>query len=252
MIQQDKGGALFPLGTGFFVASEGHLYLVTCRHVITRAMRERSFSQDEDLDQRSEALFLRLRSREDQGFRDYRVPLFDSSGKRKWRSFLSPENDWDVAIIELDRESLFAFDIISWAEEDFLPTNSDLAPGTGVFLFSYPDGFGDGLVPYDVLAYIDLANHQVFASSRGAVITIPLYPGASGSIVYKALDPSFSNTEQEKATALNNRIQLVGIFTGACPVENPMGGHFHYIDTAAAIMHSEQDCLDESGLSFRE
>lgn len=55
-----------------------------------------------------------------------------------------------------------------------------------------------------------------------------------------------SNTSQGVA------MQLVGVFTGAFPRENPQAGHFHYVDTATQIIRSGQDCLDDEGMEFRD
>jgi hypothetical protein len=192
-----------------------------------------------------------LRSKEDNNLEDYRVALSDLSGMRRWRSFLNPEHYWDVAVLELDQEDLSRFEIKPWLADELLPAETDLAPGTKVVVLTYPQGYGKTAVPCDAHAMIDLQEYQIFASDRGALITQPLYPGASGSPVYRFLEISPSILKQDEVQEADNPIQLVGIFTGAFPTDDPQGGHFHYAETVAAIMHTGRDCLDEEGLNFR-
>jgi len=84
------------------------------------------------------------------------------------------------------------------------------------------------------------------------MIKEPLYFGASGSVVYRTLENLDSPITQSDTQRAEPPIQLVGVFTGAFPRDNPQGGHFHYIDTAVEIIHSGQDCLDDEGLNFRD
>jgi hypothetical protein len=56
-------------------------------------------------------VILKLRPRGGGGLRDYRLELVDASGRRRWRTFLLPEDFWDVAVVELDSEDLLPFDV---------------------------------------------------------------------------------------------------------------------------------------------
>jgi hypothetical protein len=250
-IEVSKDGALAHLATGFFVSLEERLYLVTCRHVILEALR--ATTRDEVAKAiKQTAIFLKVRDNDRQTFRNCRVALFDSTGNRRWRSILRPENVWDVAIIELDQEELSTFAINAWTEEELLPANERLDQGTEIVVLTYPKEYRNDSLPYDVPTTIDLAKHQVFASDKGAMIKEPLYCGASGSAAYRTLENFDSPITQSDTPRAETPIQLVGVFTGAFPRDNPQGGHFHYIDTAAEIRHAGQDCLDDEGLNFRD
>lgn len=248
-IDFSKDGALAHLATGVFVSLEERLYLVTCRHVIMEALRATTCDEGATaVDQR--AIFLKVRDKDGQTFRHCHVALFDFFGNRRWRWFLRPENVWDLAIIELDQEELSTFAINAWKEKDLLPVNSRLDQGTEIVVLTYPEEYRHDSLACDVPTTIDLAKHQIFASDKGAMIKEPLYCGASGSVVYKTLENSDSLITQSDTPRPETPIQLVGVFTGAFPRDNPQGGHFHYIDTAAEIIHSGQDCLDDEGVNF--
>jgi hypothetical protein len=248
VIQRLDGGRPVPLGTGFFISSEGGFYLVTCLHVMTRAGGPRSFlGNDEEVATRLEAVILKLRPKGGGGVREHRVELSDPSGRRRWRTYLRPESCWDVAVLEIERRELAAYDVRPWEEEELLPASASLTPGDEIFVLTYPREYGDAPASYDVHARMDVEEHQVFASDRGALTTQPLYQGASGSPVYRVIGEVPSGGKPERGTA----IQLVGIVTGAFPLEDPRAGHIVYADTAAEIIRAREDCLDEKGTSFR-
>lgn len=201
----------------------------------------------EEAEPRPDAVILKLRPKGGGGLRDYKLELSDPSGVRRWRTFLRPESCWDVAVVEIDRRDLSGYDVRPWEEEEFLPPGMNLIAGDEIFVLTYPREYGDAPAPYDVRARIDVEEHQVFASDRGALTTRPLYQGASGSPVYKVIGKRPPGGEPEPGTA----IQLVGIVTGAFPLEDPKAGHIVYADTAAEIVHAREDCLDERGNNFR-
>jgi|KBSSwiStaDraftv2_1062776.scaffolds.fasta_scaffold73162_1 hypothetical protein len=245
-----KEGAFTRVGTAFFLSSEGRLHLVTCRHVILAALQAITSNETVNaVGQRN--IFLRLSDNDGQSFRNCQVALYDSFGNRRWRSFLDPENVWDVAIIELDQEDFSAFAISAWTEQDLLPANVQLDQGTKIVVLTFPEDYRSDSPPCDFPTTVDLEEHQIFASDRGAIIKESFYPGASGSVVYKTIvsPDSFANSSN---TSQGMTMQLVGVFTGAFPRENPQAGHFHYIDTAAEIIRSRQDCLDDEGMEFRD
>ena len=261
VVQHLKEGVIAQLGNGFFVSVDGGLYLVTCLHIIQRAIRNKqSFGDGWDADHlisnnqemfKSEALFLKLRAKKYRSFHNHRVELYDSLNRRTWRSYSRPEDYWDVAVIELNPDDLANFDLRPWTEEEFLPADTGLAPGTRIFILTHGQKYNDTPAPFDAEAVVDRKEHQIFASSHGAMMTNPLYPGASGSLVYTVRTNGSAIEEQRKVLEPDTEIQVAGIFTGAFPTDNPQGGHFHYIDTAAAIIRSDQDCLDEDGSNFR-
>lgn len=245
-----KEGAFARVGTAFFLSLEERLYLVTCRHVILAALQ--AITKDETtnaVEQRS--IFLRVSDNDHKQFRHSPVALYDSFGNRKWRSFLDPKNVWDVAIIELDQEDFSAPKISSWTEQDLPPANLQLDQGTQIVVLTFPEDYRNDSPPYDFPTTVDLAEHQIFASDRGAIIKNPLYPGASGSVVYRTIVSAGSSAKSSN-TSNGMTMQLVGIFTGAFPQDNPQAGHFHYIDTAAQIIRSGQDCLDDEGMGFQD
>jgi hypothetical protein len=245
-----KEGAFTRIGTAFFLSSEERLYLVTCRHVILAALQAITSNETVNaVEQRN--FFLRLSDNDGQSFRNCQVALYDSFGNRRWRSFLDPDNVWDVAIIDLDQEDFSAFAISAWTEQDLLPANLQLDQGTEIVVLTFPEGYRSDSPPYDFPTVVDLAEHQIFASDRGAIIKEPLYPGASGSVVYRTI-VSPDSAAKSSNTSPGMAMQLVGVFTGAFPQDNPQAGHFHYIDTAAQIIRSGQDCLDDEGMSFRD
>jgi len=248
VIQRLTEGRPTPHGTGFFVSSGEHIYLITCLHVLTQVGGGRGLEgRNKETETVSEAVIVRLRKKGDHNLSDYRLELSDSSGLRHWRTFLQPENYWDVTVIELERGDMSAYDIRPWKEEEFLPPDTGLDPGTEVFVLTFPRQYGHAPTPYDLGSRIDVKEHQIFACDRGAVITDPLYPGASGSPLYRAVEM----VHQDDGIGHETLIQLVGIFTGAFPPEDPKAGHFHYIDTAATIIHAGRDCLDDNGVEFR-
>jgi hypothetical protein len=248
VIQRLTEGGQDPHGTGFFVSFGERIYLVTCLHVLTLAGGGRSLEgRVKEAGSVSEAVILKLRTKEDYSLSDYRLELSDSSGLRRWRTFLQPENYWDVAVIELERRDMSAYDIRTWKEEEFLSPDTSLDPGTEVLVLTFPRQYDCASTPYDLSSQIDVKENQIFACDKGAVITDPLYPGASGSPLYRAVEITHPNDRIGHETS----IQLLGIFTGAFPPEDPKAGHFHYIDTAATIIRAKQDCLDDNGVEFR-
>lgn len=248
VIQRLTAGGPAPHGIGFFVSFAERIYLVTCLHVLTLAKGGRSFEEKvEGAEPLSEAVILKLRTIGDHKLSDYRLELSDSSGLRRWRTFLHPENYWDVAVIELEWRDMLAYDIRPWKEEEFFPPDTSLEPGAEVFVLTLPQQYGYSPTPFDLGSRIDVEENQILADSRGAIINDPIYPGASGSPLYRVAEVSHPNDGIEGETS----IQLVGIFTGALPPEDPKAGHFHYIDTAAKIIHSKRDCLDDNGVEFR-
>lgn len=248
VIQRLTEGGPIPHGTGFFVSFGERIYLITCLHVLTQAGGGRGLEwRIKETEPVSEAVIVKLRTKGDHNLSDYRLELSDSSGLRRWRTFLQPENYWDVTVLELERREMAAYDIRPWKEEEFLPPDTSLHPGTEVFVLTFPRQYGHAPTPYDLGSRIDVREHQIFACDRGAVITDPLYPGASGSPLYRAVEMAHPDNE----IGHERSIQLVGIFTGAFPLEDPKAGHFHYIDTAAKIIHAERDCLDDNGVEFR-
>ncbi len=221
--------------------------MVTCRHVITQAGGQRIIGdQNTEAERGRTAINLKLKAKEGNGLRDYRLELSDARGIRRWRTFLRAENVWDVAVIELDRESLSLFDIRPWRTEEWLPLGASLIPGAEVVVLTYPENYGTEPAPYDAHMEIDIEEHQISASDRAAIATKPLYHGASGSPVYRMIGNAAGGTADAEM-----RLQLVGVFTGALPLENPTAGHFHYIDTVGEIMAARRDALDESGANFR-
>jgi hypothetical protein len=248
VIQRLTEGGPVPHGTGFFVSFGECIYLITCLHVLTQTEGGRGLKgRAEEAEQVSEAVILKLRTRGDRPLSDYRLELSDSSGLRRWRTFLEPENYWDVAVVELERRDMSAYDIRPWNEEEFLSTGTRLNPGTDVFVLTYPPQYGHAPTPYDLGSRIDAKENQIFACDRGTMIIDPLYPGASGSPLYRTVEAPHPDNGIGHETS----IQLVGIFTGAFPPEDPKAGHFHYIDTAATIIHADRDCLDDNGVEFR-
>ncbi len=247
VIQYINNGVPSPLANGFFVSADDRSYLVTCRHVVQRVIGNRPHTLEEP-NQKTESLFLKLKDRNNQKFCDYRLALFDSTNKRRWRSFLDVGRVWDVAILELDWEETAGFDIKPWTEEEFLPAGTNLEPDEQIIVFTHPEEYGDNPIPYDFPARIAPQEIQILAGSEGAVITDTqsIYRGASGSLVYRVFDTFDLTASNVTADA---EAQLVGVFTGA-PRDIPSLGLFHYIETAAAIIHSDKDCLDEDGLEM--
>jgi len=95
-------------------------------------------------------------------------------------------------------------------------------------------------IPQDFSAVIE--NNQ---NNDTGFISEGLYPGNSGSPVYRLVAPS----RPESEIAAN--IQLVGVFSGALQ-QNPNIGCFYYGKTLTSILASEKDCFDESGLEFAD
>lgn len=164
-----KEGAFARVGTAFFLSSEEQLYLVTCRHVILAALQAITSNEASNAVEQP-SIFLRLNDNDGQSFRNCQVALSDSFGNRRWRSFLDPENVWDVAIIELDQEDFSAFAISAWTEQDLLPANLQLDQGTEIVVLTIPEDYRSDSPPYDFPTTVDLEKHQIFASDRGAII----------------------------------------------------------------------------------
>jgi hypothetical protein len=234
------------LATGFFVSLNGEVYLVTCRHVITQAIK-RATGNLPYADVSSTELVLKVRAREAGGFLGHRVPLY-VHGTRRWRSYLIEGRVWDVAVVELDSSDLAPLDIRPWTSEEILRREVFFESGTEIHVLTYPEQFSDPVV-CDSLGRIESNQHQLFADDRAAVTDTPLFPGASGSPVFRTLQPSRST--QHDIEPHDATLQLVGVFTGAVPRENPQGGHFSYADTIIKIVNANTDCFDEDGLSFR-
>ena len=245
VIQRPAEGRPVPLGTGFFISSGGRVFLATCEHVVSWAGGRNTPGEGDGAPAREPpAVILKLRPIGGDGLRDYRLELTDAGGRRRWRTFLRPENVWDVAVVELDPEDLLPFDIRPWREEECLPAGESLAPGAEVVALTYPEAYGPEPAPYDARARMCAEEYQILAGDSGAVMTEPLYPGASGSPIYRMVGGM-------GAAGGDAEIQLVGVFTGACPRDNPLGGHFHYEETVGKIMAATEDCLDEGGGNFK-
>lgn len=228
VIRLPAEGGTTHLATGFFVSSGGRVFLATCHHVVTW------------MGGYPPAVILKLRPRGGGGLRDYRVELAD--GRRRWRTYLRPEDFWDVAVVELDPDVLLPFGVRPWREEECLPAGEILEPGAGLAVLTYPETYGPEPAPYDARARVCAKEQQTVAGARGVYMTNPLYRGASGSPVYRVTGGD-GGAEAE--------IQLVGVFTGAWPQDAPQVGHFHYAETVGKIMEATEDCLDEDGGDLR-
>lgn len=233
VIQLPAEGGPVPLATGFFISSGGHVFLATCHHVVS------SWAGGYP-----PAVILKLRPRGGGGLRDYRLELIDAGGRRRWRTFLLPENVWDVVVVELGHEDMLPFDVRPWREGECLPAGEGLTPGAEIAVLTYPETYGPEPAPYDARARMCAEEQQKAVGDRGVFITSPLYPGASGSPVYRIMGG-------DGAAGTKAEIQLVGVFTGAWPQDNPQVGHFHYAETVGRIMAATEDCLDERGGDFK-
>lgn len=118
-----------------------------------------------------------------------------------------------------------------------------LTPGAEIAVLTYPETYGPEPAPYDASARMCAKEQQKAAGDRGVFMASPLYPGASGSPIYRI-------TGGDEAAGAEAEIQLVGVFTGQAPVNTPLAGHFHYAETVAKIMAATKDCLDEGGGDF--
>jgi hypothetical protein len=244
-IRRQVNGRTAPVGSGLFVSLGGRRYLVTCRHVVPNVI----IGDDCNGYARGVVVFpgplcVRLKAKDNQRFIDIPVEIFDSGKKRKWRSFPYEDRPWDVAVFELNESVLSGFDVKWWREDEMLGAEESLAAGEAIRILSHAESSTGESVPEDRDTEMESLEKQIWSSDLGGITSNPLYYGASGSLVYRFVKESDQTPEEE------TRIQAVGIFTGAVPIENAQGGHFHYIQTAAAIIHAERDCLDNIGLSF--
>jgi hypothetical protein len=235
VIQLLAEGGPTHLATGFFITSGGRVFLATCHHVVSWAGGY------------PPAVILKLRPRGGGPLRDFRLVLRDGAGRRRWRTFLRPEDFWDVVLVELDPEDLLPFDIRPWREDECLPAGESLDPGAEVAVLTYPETYGPEPAPYDARARVCAEEQQTAPGDLSVFITRPLYHGASGSPVYRIM----AGYGGDGAAGAEAGIQLVGVFTGAWPKDKPLVGHFHYAETVGRIMADTEDCMDERGDGFK-
>lgn len=248
IIQRPAEGRPVPLATGFFISSGDRLFLATCHHVVSRVG---SYSAQGDGDgepsREQPTVILKLKPRGGDGLHDYRLELVDAEGRRRWRTFLCPEEVWDVAVVELDPEDLLPFDIRPWRKDECLPAGESLDAGAEVAVLTYPETYSPEPAPYDARARVCAEEQQTAPGDRSVFITRPLYHGASGSPVYRMM----AGYGGDAAAGAEAGIQLVGVFTGAWPKDKPLVGHFHYAETVGRIMAATEDCMDERGDGFK-
>ena len=158
--------------TGFFFVNEGRLYFVTNRHVV-RLEQNQLFP---------DRLAVRLHTNRQDHTQNanYSIQLYQNKTST-WRE----EPGVDLVAIELPREDMSRYEIVSMGTDWFPPDNLVIAPGDEVMVIGYPLGFYDTLHNYPILrtGAVASAYPVPFQGQPLFLVDARLAPGTSGSPV---------------------------------------------------------------------
>jgi hypothetical protein len=237
LIELQHDGCTLPHGNGFFVCRNNDWYLVTCLHVIRKAVLYYRHVAHKESKEVNTAISLRVRNQQTKQFGNHPVSLIDANGERTWRSYPCGES-WDVAIVKLNASDLSEFDIAPWGQSEFYSGGQKLASGDEVKVSTHRKRYGDPFL-HDFPALIVPEQARMLAGSRGDAVTRGMCEGDSGSVVYRICKTEGLSDEE--------KIELVGVFTGA-DANIPSVGLFHYIETVDLVIGADDDCLSRDGM----
>jgi len=139
--------------SGFFLARDGRLYLVTSRHVL-HDEASKHFPDRIEIELHDDALNLAHST-------GFSIPLY-RNGRSIWRQGEDSAGDIDVAVIELERAALPAQTDLRAFTPDHLPGPADrIEVGTSLLVVGFPLGF------HDTLHHMPVVRQAAIASSFG-------------------------------------------------------------------------------------
>lgn len=139
--------------SGFFFERDGHLFLVTSRHVM---LDEQSRHQPDRIE-----IELHIDPENMVQSTAFSIPLY-RSGKRLWRQGIDSAGGIDAAVIEIERDALPKTVVYRAFTPEHLYTPSDqIEVGTRLVVVGFPLGF------HDTLHHMPVARRAAVASSFG-------------------------------------------------------------------------------------
>lgn len=139
--------------TGFFFRRENKLFLVTSRHVM---LDEPSghFPTRIEIEVHSDQADLSKSQ-------NFSIPLYED-GKSRWRQGIDSAGEIDVAVIEIERESLPKTAIFAaFTPLHLYGPRDEIVVGSPLLIVGFPLGF------HDVLHHMPVVRHAVVASGFG-------------------------------------------------------------------------------------
>ena len=139
--------------SGFFFARDGHLFLVTSRHVLLDEASQHSPDRIE------------IELHDDPGnlaqSTGFSIPLY-GGGEGVWRQGLDRAGEVDVAVIEIESGALPQTTLYrAFTPENLLGPQEQPEVGSALLVVGFPLGF------HDTLHHMPVARHAVIASSFG-------------------------------------------------------------------------------------
>ncbi|WP_329694445.1 serine protease [Aquabacterium sp.] len=138
--------------SAFFFSRAGRLYLVTSRHVLFDAAAGHFPDRIE----------ITLHTNQNNATQTTGLSiLLYSQGERVWRQGLHPNDDVDVAVIEVDQGHMPAAHFCAFTPAHLQQSLSDIEVGQALLIVGFPLGF------HDALHHLPVVRQAVIASSFG-------------------------------------------------------------------------------------
>jgi len=184
-----KAGQPLTNASGFFFKRNGHLFLVTSRHVV----------HDEASQHFPDLIRIALHTNQNNiaSLVDFEIPLY-RDGTSTWRQGNDSAGLIDIALVELEPSALPAGLVYSAFSVDNLPGDADVEVGSPLLVVGIPLGF------QDTLHQLPVARHAILSScfdlrfqGQGYFLTdARMHRGMSGApVVMKASDPARRKSE---------------------------------------------------------
>jgi hypothetical protein len=140
--------------TGFFFERDDRLYVVTNRHVVF----------DEPSGHRPDRIELELHVDAENAtvVQPFPVPLYDESGKSRWKQGVDSQGEVDVAVLELDRAALPETLVYRpFTPHHMVEELDEIEVGASLLVVGFPLGF------HDDMHHLPVARRSAIASSFG-------------------------------------------------------------------------------------
>jgi S1-C subfamily serine protease len=217
LVLQIQNGQPIGTATGFFYTKNDTIYFVTNHHVVI----------DETKGIKSDLLKVRLHTDPNDLTKngDVDIPLY-TNGAAKWH--VHPDYSTkkiDIAIVEIDQDSLKPYYFKALSVAVFLPKQFPLALGEDVMVIGFPRGVSDTThnLPINRSAMISSAHRIDFRGNPQFLVDANLHPGMSGSPVMTRAKSIWATSDGDLKAYKEPVPYFLGVLSDTLGVNLPTG-----------------------------